>query len=115
MKAGSLKVDARPGPVQVELDRVALLIIDMQRDFLEPGGFGEMLGNDIAQLRRAIEPNQKLLAAGREKGGKCCIPARVTGLISAACRQPRRFADVHQGPSATTGRWDGFWSAARSA
>src|ERR1700678_3127070 len=46
----------------------ALLIIDMQRDFLEPGGFGEMLGNDVAQLRRTIEPNQKLLAAWREAG-----------------------------------------------
>ena len=43
----------------------ALLIIDMQRDFLEPGGFGEMLGNDISQLRRTIEPNRALLAAWR--------------------------------------------------
>ncbi len=40
----------------------------MQRDFLEPGGFGEMLGNDVSQLRRTIEPNQKLLAAWRAKG-----------------------------------------------
>ena len=46
----------------------ALLIIDMQRDFLEPGGFGEMLGNDVSQLRGAIEPNRKLLAAWREAG-----------------------------------------------
>ena len=43
----------------------ALLIIDMQRDFLEPGGFGEMLGNDVSRLRRAIEPNVRLLAAWR--------------------------------------------------
>jgi len=46
----------------------ALLIIDMQRDFLEPGGFGEMLGNDVGQLRRAIEPNRRLLDAWREAG-----------------------------------------------
>ena len=39
----------------------------MQRDFLEPGGFGEMLGNDVSQLRRTIEPNRKLLAAWRAK------------------------------------------------
>jgi biuret amidohydrolase len=46
----------------------ALLIIDMQRDFLEPGGFGEMLGNDVSQLRRTIEPNCRLLGACREAG-----------------------------------------------
>lgn len=46
----------------------ALLIIDMQRDFLEPGGFGETLGNDVSLLRSAIEPNQRLLAAWREAG-----------------------------------------------
>ena len=44
------------------------LIIDMQRDFLEPGGFGEMLGNDVSQLRRTIEPNRTLLAAWRARG-----------------------------------------------
>ncbi len=42
------------------LDRVALLIIDMQRDFLESGGFGEALGNDISQLQRII-PTVKLI------------------------------------------------------
>ena len=46
----------------------ALVIIDMQRDFLEPGGFGEALGNDVAQLRRTIAPNQRLLAAWRARG-----------------------------------------------
>jgi nicotinamidase-related amidase len=46
----------------------ALLIIDMQRDFLEPGGFGEMLGNDVSQLRRTIAPNHRLLKAWRSNG-----------------------------------------------
>jgi nicotinamidase-related amidase len=45
-----------------------LLIIDMQRDFLEPGGFGAMLGNDVGELRRTISPNQVLLAAWRAAG-----------------------------------------------
>ena len=40
----------------------------MQRDFLEPGGFGEMLGNDVSQLRRTIGPNQRLLTAWRAAG-----------------------------------------------
>ncbi len=46
----------------------ALLIVDMQRDFLEPGGFGESLGNDVTLLRRTIAPIQKLLAAWRAHG-----------------------------------------------
>ena len=61
-------VQAQPYPYELQPERCALVIIDMQRDFLEPGGFGEMLGNDVAQLRRAIAPNVRLLAAWREAG-----------------------------------------------
>jgi nicotinamidase-related amidase len=46
----------------------ALLIIDMQRDFLEPGGFGAALGNDVSRLRAAIAPTQRVLAAWRLAG-----------------------------------------------
>ena len=46
----------------------ALLVIDMQRDFVEPGGFGDALGNDVAQLRRAIAPTARLLTAWRDAG-----------------------------------------------
>ena len=61
-------VTARPYEFALDIPRAALLIIDMQRDFVEPGGFGEMLGNDVAQLRPAIAPLQALLAAARETG-----------------------------------------------
>src|ERR1700722_16808905 len=64
----TLLVDAEPYTYEFKPAEAALLIIDMQRDFLEPQGFGEMLGNDVSQLRRTIEPNQKLLAAWREMG-----------------------------------------------
>jgi nicotinamidase-related amidase len=63
-----LTVEAEPYPYEFTPAHTALLIIDMQRDFLEPGGFGEMLGNDVSQLRRTIEPNKKLLAAWRAAG-----------------------------------------------
>ena len=66
-KAGR-KIDAEPYAFDFDPGACALLIIDMQRDFLEPGGFGEMLGNDVSQLRRAIAPNKKLLGKWRAKG-----------------------------------------------
>lgn len=56
---------AEPAPLVLEFAKTALVIIDMQRDFLEPGGFGASLGNDVSLLRSAIAPCQQLLAAAR--------------------------------------------------
>ena len=61
-------VPAKPYDFSLDPQRAALLIIDMQRDFVEPGGFGEMLGNDVSQLRPSIEPLKALLAAARRAG-----------------------------------------------
>jgi nicotinamidase-related amidase len=63
-----IPIDADPYTFGLIPISCALLIIDMQRDFLEPGGFGESLGNDVSLLRRAIAPNQKLLSAWRNFG-----------------------------------------------
>jgi nicotinamidase-related amidase len=63
-----LAVQADPYPFEFAPERTALLIIDMQRDFVEPGGFGETLGNDVSLLRAAIPPLQAVLAATREAG-----------------------------------------------
>jgi nicotinamidase-related amidase len=67
-RTASISVDAEPYPFEFEPNHAALLIIDMQRDFLEPGGFGETLGNDVSRLRSAIEPNRRLLAEWRSAG-----------------------------------------------
>ena len=63
-----LAVQADPYPFEFDPERTALLIIDMQRDFVEPGGFGETLGNDVSLLRAAIPPLHAVLAATREAG-----------------------------------------------
>ncbi|AKR42631.1 cysteine hydrolase family protein [Methylophilus sp. TWE2] len=63
-----LSVPALPEPFDVDLTHTALLIIDMQRDFIEEGGFGQSLGNDVSLLKAAIAPCQAVLAAARAQG-----------------------------------------------
>jgi nicotinamidase-related amidase len=64
----SSTVMAEPGPIDLDWSKTALVIIDMQRDFMEPGGFGETLGNDVSQLARAVKPIASLLEVSRDAG-----------------------------------------------
>jgi len=59
---------AEPGPFPLPEGKVALIVIDMQRDFLLPGGFGETLGNDVSLLQKVVPPLAEVLAAARESG-----------------------------------------------
>ncbi|MDK3258689.1 cysteine hydrolase family protein [Blastococcus capsensis] len=63
-----ITVQAEPHPYVFDAARVALLCIDFQRDFVEAGGFGESLGNDVSRLRSTIEPTRAVLSAFRERG-----------------------------------------------
>lgn len=62
------EIAAQPFPIRVDLARAALVLIDMQRDFLEPGGFGAALGNDVSLLMAAVEPCRRILAGARAAG-----------------------------------------------
>jgi biuret amidohydrolase len=61
-------IQAEPFPLEIDPATTALVIIDMQRDFVLPGGFGEKLGNDTSLLLAAVEPCQRVLDAARKKG-----------------------------------------------
>ena len=61
-------IQAQPFDFEFEPSTTALLMIDMQRDFVEPKGFGEMLGNDVSLVRRCIAPCLRVLTAARQAG-----------------------------------------------
>jgi nicotinamidase-related amidase len=64
----AVTIEAEPVPLAVDLTKTALIIIDMQRDFLEPGGFGETLGNDVSRLAAVVKPCRAVLYAARRRG-----------------------------------------------
>ena len=63
-----IEIPARPYPFSLDPARTALVVIDMQRDFVECGGFGEALGNDVTKLQAIIPTVAALLALFRAKG-----------------------------------------------
>lgn len=64
----NLAIEAEPYELEFDPKSTALIIIDMQRDFVMPGGFGEALGNDVTPLQATIAPTARVLAAARKRG-----------------------------------------------
>jgi len=64
-----VSMSAQPFDYDLDVAKTALVIIDMQRDFIEPGGFGESLGNDVSLLSAIVPACQRVLAAWRRAGG----------------------------------------------
>jgi len=60
-------IQAEPTQIEVELNETALIVIDMQKDFLQHGGYGESLGNNVDLLSRTIAPLQEVIKVIRDK------------------------------------------------
>ena len=63
-----IEIPADPYPYGLDPDRCALVVIDMQRDFIEPGGFGHALGNDVGRLQAIVPTVAALIGLFRHKG-----------------------------------------------
>jgi len=61
-------IAAEPFPFSVKRDAIALIVIDMQRDFAEPGGFGASLGNDVSRVQAIVPTVKKLIEGFRAAG-----------------------------------------------
>ena len=83
---------ARPFAFSFEVGSTALIVIDMQRDFIEPGGFGAVLGNDVAPLARIVPTVARLIAAARA--------AHMPVIHTRECHKP----DLSDCPPAKRGR-----------
>jgi len=65
----TVSLAASPYDYRFDPARTALVVIDMQRDFIEPGGFGESLGNDVSRLQGIVPAVRRVLDAWRSIGG----------------------------------------------
>jgi nicotinamidase-related amidase len=90
----AVTIRSEPATPAIDLARTALIIIDMQRDFLEPGGFGAALGNDVSRLQMAVAPCREVLAAAR-----CC------GMLVIHTREGHR-SDLADAPPLKVNRGD---------
>lgn len=63
-----ISVPSRPYPYELDPAHTALVVIDMQRDFIERGGFGDSLGNDVARLEAIIPTTAALIGLFRRRG-----------------------------------------------
>lgn len=70
MDSKTLNINAKPAPIEVDLDRTAVVVVDMQNAFLSKGGMFDEAGYDISRAASAIDANARLLPAMRAAGVK---------------------------------------------
>jgi ureidoacrylate peracid hydrolase len=69
-KSGLVTLDAKPEPITIDPARTAVIVVDMENDFVAKGGMFDRAGVDISGAQKAIAPTAKVLAAARQSGLK---------------------------------------------
>jgi ureidoacrylate peracid hydrolase len=65
-----ISLDVRPEPIEIDLHRTAVIVVDMQNGFVSKGGMFDHLGIDISGAGSVIEKNRKIIKAARDAGCK---------------------------------------------
>jgi len=63
-------VEAEPEPIEIEVSKTAILVVDMQNAFVRQGGYFDIIGHDVSATGRIIGPRQKIVDIARHKGMK---------------------------------------------
>ena len=100
-------IAALPYDFECPIDGLGLIVIDMQRDFIEPGGFGEALGNDVRPLGRIVPVVHELWIYFGASSGPSSTPRKAMRPISRTAR-PRSYDGARRAfGSVIRDRWDG--------
>lgn len=86
-------LEAEPEPLQIDLKRTTIMIIDVQNAFVRKGGFFDLLGRDITKNQKILDPLKKVTVAGRAKGVKVIYVAH------------RYSPDFHDAGSSNSPNW----------
>src|SRR5207244_3966442 len=69
-KSETVTLEAKPEPIAINPARTAVIVVDMENDFVAKGGMFDRAGADISGAQKAIAPTAKVLAAARQAGSK---------------------------------------------
>jgi ureidoacrylate peracid hydrolase len=67
---GETLLQADPEPINIDVLKTAVIVVDMQNAFVSKGGYFDLIGYDLSGVRKIIEPCKKIISTAREKGSR---------------------------------------------
>jgi ureidoacrylate peracid hydrolase len=103
-----VSLEAEPQPLIINIDRTAVIIVDMQNAFVKEGGMFHRWGIDVSANQTVIDPIKHMCGLAREKGCKVIYiahryshdlreggnPISVNQIRSVSLKYYREFADM---------------------